>query len=72
MDSNSAAQVVKNPEHQSSMKHVHRSYNWVRQKVESKEIDIMRVAGVDNIADIFTKPLGKIKFTEFRTKLGLR
>jgi hypothetical protein len=72
MDSNSAAQVVKNPEHQSSMKHVHRSYNWVRQKVESKEIDVMRVAGVDNIADIFTKPLGKIKFTEFRTKLGLR
>jgi transposase InsO family protein len=71
MDSNSAAQVVKNPEHQSSMKHVHRSYNWVRQKVESKDINIMRVAGVDNIADIFTKPLGKIKFTEFRTKLGL-
>jgi transposase InsO family protein len=72
MDSNSAAQVVKNPEHQSSMKHVHRSYNWVRQKVESKDISIMRVAGVDNISDIFTKPLGKIKFVEFRTKLGLR
>lgn len=44
------------------MKHVHRNYNWVRDKIESKEICVKRVAGVDNIADIFTKPLGKNKF----------
>ncbi|CAG8631360.1 2345_t:CDS:1, partial [Acaulospora colombiana] len=72
LDSNSAGQVMKNPEHQSSMKHVHRSYNWVREKVENKDLRVCRVAGEDNPADIFTKPLGKIKFSKFRDILGLR
>jgi hypothetical protein len=39
--------------------------------VESGEIRVERVAGVDNVTDIFTKPLGKIKFIELRAKLGL-
>jgi hypothetical protein len=72
LDSNSAALVVRNPEHQSTMKHVHRNYNWIREKVETGEIRVERVASADNVADIFTKPLGKIKFMELRSKLGLR
>ncbi|CAG8681828.1 11691_t:CDS:1, partial [Acaulospora colombiana] len=41
MDSASAIQVAKNPEHISTMKHVHRCYNWIREKVEeTKEIRI--------------------------------
>lgn len=72
LDSNSAAKVIKNPEHQSTMKHVHHNFNWIRDKLESKEIRVERVAGVDNVADIFTKPLGKTKFRALRDKLGLR
>jgi Reverse transcriptase (RNA-dependent DNA polymerase) len=71
LDSNSAALVIRNPEHQSTMKHVHRNYNWVREKVETKEIRVERVAGIEDLADIFTKPLGKVKFLELRSKLGL-
>jgi hypothetical protein len=51
LDSNSTTLVIRNPEHQSTMKHVHRNYNWVCEKVESGEIHVERVAGVDNIAD---------------------
>jgi hypothetical protein len=72
MDSGSAIQVAKNPEHQSTMKHVHRSYNWIREKVESKELRVTHVAGNENVADIFTKPLGTQKFQQFRAMLGLR
>lgn len=72
MDSASAIQVAKNPEHISTMKHVHRCYNWIREKVEeTKEIRIAHVPGADNPADIFTKPLRKPKFTQFRDMLGL-
>jgi hypothetical protein len=54
------------------MKHVHRSYNWIREKVESKELRVTHVAGNENVADIFTKPLGTQKFQQFRAMLGLR
>ncbi|CAG7849267.1 Retrovirus-related Pol polyprotein from transposon TNT 1-94 Includes: RecName: Full=Protease; Includes: RecName: Full=Reverse transcriptase; Includes: RecName: Full=Endonuclease [Serendipita indica DSM 11827] len=72
LDSNSAAQVVRNPEHQSTMKQVNRRYHWIRERVAEGDIEVRRVAGSDNPADIFTKPLNRIKFLEFRSMLGLQ
>jgi hypothetical protein len=72
IDSNSALQVAKNPEHQSTMKHVVRNFHWIREKVANKEIIVKHVPGTENPADIFTKPLGRIKFQTFRAMLGLR
>jgi len=71
IDNNSALQVAKNPEHQSTMKHVHRSFHWIREKVENKELRVLHVPGATNVADILTKPLGHIKFEQFRRMLGL-
>ena len=71
MDSGSAIQVAKNPEHISTMKHVHRSYNWIRERVDAGDLTISHVPGKDNVADIFTKPLAKTKFIQFRDMLGL-
>jgi hypothetical protein len=71
IDSNSALLVAKNPEHQSTMKHVNRSYHWIREKVSEGEIKVVHVPGTDNPADIFTKPLGHVKFNRFREMLGL-
>jgi hypothetical protein len=71
LDSNSALQVAKNPEHQSTMKHVNRNYHWIRERVANGEIRLLHVPGSENIADIFTKPLGFAKFDKFRTLLGL-
>jgi len=72
MDNASAIQVAKNPEHISTMKHVHRNYNWIRERVENGDIRLGHVPGVDNVADIFTKPLAKPTFVRFREMLGLR
>jgi hypothetical protein len=72
LDNASAQQVVKNPEHQSTMKHVHRSWNWIRAQVHDGLIEVKHVPGNENVADIFTKPLGRIKFVRFRDELGLR
>jgi hypothetical protein len=71
MDSASARQVCTNPEKQSTMKHVHRAYHWIRENVEDRIITVQHVSGAHNPADIFTKPLGKIKFIEFRNRLGV-
>jgi hypothetical protein len=71
LDSNSALQVAKNPEHQSTMKHVNRNYHWIRERVAEGDIKLVHVPGTENVADIFTKPLGPIKFDKFRSMLGL-
>ena len=72
VDNQSAIQVAKHPEHQSTMKHVHRAYHWIRDHVERNLIAVSHVPGDLNPADIFTKPLGRIKFLRFRDMLGLR
>ena len=58
IDNQSAIQVAKHPEHQSTMKHI-------RDHVEGGLIAV-------HPADIFTKPLGRIKLLRFRDMLGLR
>ncbi|CAG7855083.1 Retrovirus-related Pol polyprotein from transposon TNT 1-94 Includes: RecName: Full=Protease; Includes: RecName: Full=Reverse transcriptase; Includes: RecName: Full=Endonuclease [Serendipita indica DSM 11827] len=65
VDNASAIQVAKNPENQSTMKHVHRSFNWIRERVANNEIRVAHVPGAVNVADVFTKPLGRIKFEQF-------
>ena len=71
MDNASAIQVAKHPEHLSTMKHVHRAYHWIRSCVEGGDIVVSHVPGSENPADIFTKPLGRLKFAKFRCMLGL-
>ena len=71
VDNKSAIQVAKHLEHQSTMKHVHRAYHWIRDHVEQGEIVVSHIPGDDNMADIFTKPLGRVKFSKFCTMLGL-
>jgi hypothetical protein len=71
VDNKSAIQVLKHPEHQSTMKHIHCAYHWVRKQVEQRTIAVCHVPGNENPADIFTKPLGRVKFAKFQGMLGL-
>lgn len=63
IDNASAIQVAKNPEHQSTMKHVHRNR---RGRYKSTTCTWHR-----NVADIFAKPLGPTKFRLCCNLLGL-
>ena len=71
MDNRLAIQVAKHPEHQSTMKHVHCAYHWIWDHIDRKLISISHVPGDLNPADIFTKPLGRLKFLRFCDMLGL-
>ena len=55
-DSQSARNVSYNPEHHDRMKHVQRRHFFVRDMVESFEIEVPFVRTADNLADFFTKP----------------
>jgi hypothetical protein len=63
--------IASNPVQERRTKHIDVRYHYVRDLLEQKRIDIVWVPTDDNIADMFTKNLGHIKFVKFRSKLGL-
>jgi hypothetical protein len=71
VDNQLAIQVLKHPDHQSTMKHIHCAYHWICKQVKQQVIAVSHVPGDENPADIFTKPLGHVKFTKFRDMLRL-
>jgi len=54
LDNKSALQVAKHPEHQSTMKHIHRAYHWICGHVNRRLITVSHVLGDANPMDIFT------------------
>ena len=72
VDNQSAITLSKNPVHHSRTKHIDTRYHFVRQCVEDKKIEIDFVRSEDQLADIFTKALGKAKFLDMRDRIGIR
>jgi hypothetical protein len=70
-DNQSAIKLAHNPIYHARSKHIELQHHFVREKIESKEINLIFCNTNDNVADIFTKPLGKLKFEVFRSKLGV-
>ena len=52
-------------------KHIELQHHFIREKIESKEIELIYCNTSENVADIFTKPVGKIHFEILRQKLGV-
>lgn len=71
VDNQSSIQVAKNPEHHGRMKHLDRSYYWLRDKVTHQVLMPMYIPTEDNAADMLTKSLVKPKVELFRGMMGL-
>jgi KUP system potassium uptake protein len=70
-DNQSSINLAKNPIFHARTKHVDAQFYFDSEKLQSNEIVLMYCNTCENTADIFTKPLGKIKFEQFREMLGL-
>jgi hypothetical protein len=46
-------------------------YHFIREKVLAKEIDFIHVSTENQVANIFTKALGKDKLRKFRKMFGV-
>jgi hypothetical protein len=71
-DNQSSIKLANNPIFHARTKHVDAQFHFVREKLQSIEIDLMYCNTCENATDIFTKPLGKIKFELFREMLGVK
>ena len=69
MDNAAGIDVAYNPEHHTRMKHVERRHFFVREAVEDHKIRVPFVSTHNNLADFFTKPLGKGDFFRLRNKI---
>ncbi|MCO5557971.1 hypothetical protein L7F22_028542 [Adiantum nelumboides] len=57
--------LAKNPIYHARTKHIEVHYHFIREKVLTGDIDLMCLKTNDQVADIFTKALGKEKFCYF-------
>ena len=72
VDSQGAIDFAKNAQFSQRTKHIDIKYHFIRDHIEKGTIKLQYISTKENIADIFTKPLGKSQFLNLRYKMGMR
>ncbi|XP_019084276.1 PREDICTED: uncharacterized protein LOC109125926 [Camelina sativa] len=70
-DSKSAIHIAMNPMFHERTKHIENDCHFVRDEVVTTNIVLQHVQMTYQLADIFTKPIGRDGFWRFRNKLGI-
>ena len=65
-DNQAAISSTQNSNTHAASKHIDLRMKFNKGKVAKKVVRLFYVASENNVADVFTRPLGKIKFTKFR------
>jgi hypothetical protein len=52
-------------------KHIEIKYHYIRDMVQKGVVKLQYVTTNEQIADVLTKPLSRVKFVYFRDKLGV-
>jgi ribosome maturation protein Sdo1 len=71
MDNMSAIALSRNPVHHERSKHIDTKYHFLRECIEEGKVEVDHIGTADQLADIFTKALGRVKFVELRSALGV-
>jgi hypothetical protein len=70
-DNKSAIYLAQNPTFHERSKHIELDCHLIREKLQSKLIQLLSVPSTSQLADVFTKPLHSPSFSSMMTKLGL-
>jgi len=71
MDNMSAIALSRNPVHHDRSKHIDTKYHFIRKCIEDGRVEVDHVGTAGQLVDIFTKALGRVKFIELRSALGV-
>ncbi|XP_039803640.1 secreted RxLR effector protein 161-like [Panicum virgatum] len=71
VDNQSAITLAKNPVHHDRSKHIDTKFHFTRDCVDGGQIKLEHVETARQLGDILTKPLGRVRLTELRTKIGV-
>ena len=70
-DNQSCIKLSENPVFHNRSKHIETPYHYIRDMVGRDIIKLSYISTNEQNADIFTKPLAKLKIVYFRGKLGM-
>ena len=70
-DNQSGIRVSENLVFHDRSKHIDIRYHFIRDMVQQGFVGLDHIGTDEQVADILTKPLGKVKFLTFREKLGI-
>lgn len=68
-DNTAAKALAENPVNHNRSKHIDVQYHYVRTAIEDRLVKVEWIPTKDQLADLFTKPLDRIKLEEFRKKV---
>jgi hypothetical protein len=71
VDNKSALALIKNPVFHERSKHIRVPYHYVRQCIEEGSIRADFIRTKDQLADIGTKALGRVRFQELCAMIGM-
>jgi hypothetical protein len=71
VDSKSALALAKNPVFHERSKHIRLRYHFIRGCLEEGSFKACYINTKDQLANLLTKPLGKIKFLELCSRIGM-
>ena len=70
-DNQSCIKMSENPVDHDRSKHIDTRYHYIRDMVQKGAVQLQYLSTDEQIADILTKPLTRVKFEYFRAKLGV-
>ena len=70
-DNQSCVKLSENPVFHDRSKHIEIKYHYIRDMVQRGAVKLLYVATEEQIADVLTKPLARMKFEYFRERLGV-
>lgn len=71
-DSRCAISIIENPENHQRVKHIDVKYFFIREQQDQGTIILRNVSTENQLADMFTKPLGQKDFEKFRDRIGVK
>ena len=70
-DNQPVISLTENPINSKRSKHIDTRYRYLKEIIQNGFVKLVYVPSDKQVADLFTKSLGKIKFVQFRNMLGI-
>ena len=70
-DNQSFVKLSENPMFHDKSNHIEIRYHYIRDMMQRGAVKLLYIATKEQIADVLTKPLARLKFEYFREKLGV-